>query len=63
MRETFSAIKYFYIFFIPAMVLLLADTGLFYLRSRQLLKYLSNEDAVVKQAEEKMKQIKEKYGK
>lgn len=63
MRETFSSIKYFYFFFIPAMVLLLIDTGLFYLRSRQLMNYLKNEDAVVKQAEEKMKKIKEKYGK
>lgn len=63
MRETFSSIKYFYFFFIPAMVLLLVDTLLFYLRSRQLMKYLQNEDAVVKKAEERMKAIKEKYGK
>ena len=63
MRQTFSNIAYFYAFFIPAMVLLLIDTGLFYIRSRQLMNYLKNEDAVVKQAEEKMKKIKEKYGK
>ena len=63
MRETFSSIKYFYFFFIPAMVLLLVDTLLFYLRSRQLMKYLQNEDAVVKKAEERMKAIKERYGK
>jgi hypothetical protein len=63
MRETFSSIKYFYFFFIPAMILLLVDTLLFYLRSRQLMKYLQNEDAVVKKAEERMKAIKEKYGK
>lgn len=63
MRETFSSIKFFYFFFIPAMVLLLVDTLLFYLRSRQLMKYLQNEDAVVKKAEERMKAIKEKYGK
>ena len=63
MRQTFSNIVYFYAFFIPAMVLLLIDTGLFYIRSRQLMNYLKNEDAVVKQAEEKMKKIKEKYGK
>ena len=63
MRQTFSNIVYFYAFFIPAMVLLLVDTGLFYIRSRQLMNYLKNEDAVVKQAEEKMKKIKEKYGK
>ena len=63
MRETFSDIKYFYFFFIPAMLFILADTGVFYLRSRQLMKYLQNEDAVVKQAEEKMQQIRAKYGK
>ena len=63
MRETFGSIKYFYFFFIPAMILLLVDTLLFYLRSRQLMKYLQNEDAVVKKAEERMKAIKEKYGK
>ena len=39
------------------------DTLLIYLRSRQLMKYLQNEDAVVKKAEERMKAIKEKYGK
>ena len=63
MRQTFRNTAYFYAFFIPAMVLLLIDTGLFYIRSRQLMNYLKNEDAVVKQAEEKMKKIKEKYGK
>lgn len=52
----------FYFFFIPAMVLLLIDTLLFYLRSKQLMKYLQNEDQIVKQAEEKMQHIKEKYG-
>ena len=52
----------FYFFFIPAMVLLLIDTLLFYLRSKQLMKYLQNEDQIVKQAEEKMHLIKEKYG-
>ena len=52
----------FYFFFIPAMVLLLIDTLLFYLRSKQLMKYLQNEDLIVKQAEEKMHLIKEKYG-
>lgn len=60
-KETFSQMQYFFIFFVPAMILLLADTGIFYLRSRQLMKYLQNEDAVVKVAEEKMKAIKDKY--
>ena len=52
-----------YFFLIPSMVLLLVDTLLFYLRSRQLMKYLDNEEQIVKNAEEKMRQIKEKYGK
>ena len=60
-KETFGQMQYFFIFFVPAMLLLLADTGIFYLRSRQLMKYLQNEDAVVKVAEEKMKAIKDKY--
>lgn len=63
LRPNFDALKYFYIFFIPAIVLLLLDTLLFYLRSKQLMKYLQNEDSIVKNAEEKMRQIKEKYGK
>ena len=45
------------------MVLLLADTLLFYYRSRQLMKYLQNEDTIVKEAEDKIKQLKAKYGK
>ena len=63
MKENFDAMKFFFIFFIPSMVLLLCDTLIFYLRSRQLLKYLKNEEVVVKNAEEKMAKIREKYGK
>ena len=63
LRPNFNALQYFYAFFIPAMALLLVDTVLFYLRSKQLMKYLQNEDSIVKNAEEKMRQIKEKYGK
>lgn len=62
-KATFGDIKYFYFFFIPAMLFILGDTGLFYLRSKQLTKYLQDEDAVVKRAEIRMKQIREKYGK
>ena len=51
-----------YFFLIPSMILLLADTLLFYLRSKQLMKYLQNEQEIVKNAEEKMRLIKEKYG-
>ena len=61
-KATFGDIKYFYIFFIPAMVLLLVDTLIFYLRSRQLMKYLQNEKEIVRQAEEKMTALKERYG-
>ena len=63
LRPDFNNTLYFCVFFIPAMVLLLCDIGLFYLRSKQLMKYLQNEDAVVQAAEEKMRIIKEKYGK
>ena len=59
----FDPLKTFLIFFIPASICLFIDVILFYLRSRQLMKYLQNEDAVVKKAEERMKAIKEKYGK
>ena len=45
------------------MFLLLVDTVLFYFRSKQLMKYLQNEDKIVKEAEEKMQALREKYGK
>ena len=61
-RPAFDSKAYFFAFFGPAMGLLLVDTILFYLRSKQLMKYLNNEDSVVKTAEEKMKAIREKYG-
>lgn len=63
LKNTTDIKQYFLAFFIPAALLLLVDVLLFYLRSKQLMKYLQNEDAVVQNAEEKMKQIKEKYGK
>ena len=52
----------FLAFFIPASVFLGVDVLIFYLRSKQLLKYLNNEKEIVKQAEEKMKALREKYG-
>ena len=52
----------FYFFFIPSMLLLLVDTLLFYLRSKQLMKYLNSEEEIVRNAENKMRLIKEKYG-
>ena len=60
-RPNFEAMKYFYIFFLPAMGLLLIDTLIFYLRSRQLMNYLKDEQNIVKQAEEKMAALKSRY--
>lgn len=62
LRPNFDSLKMFYFFFIPSMVLLLGDTLLFYLRSKQLMRYLKNEEEIVRNAEEKMCLIKEKYG-
>ena len=61
LKPNFDTMKYFFIFFLPAMGLLLVDTLIFYLRSRQLMNYLKKEDELVKIAEEKMSRIKEKY--
>ena len=52
----------FFAFFIPASIFLAADVFLFYLRSRQLMKYLSNEQEIVKTAEQKMAALRERYG-
>ena len=63
MRPNFDVMKFFFILFVPAMVMLLVDTGIFWFRSKQLMDYLKNEDNLVKNAEEKMKVIREKYSK
>lgn len=63
LKDTTNIKDYFFAFFVPAAVLLLVDVIFFYLRSKQLMKYLQNEDKVVANAEEKMKEIKAKYGK
>ena len=63
LKDSFDAKGNLFFFLVPAMVLLLADTVLFYLRSKQLMKYLQNEDKIVKEAEEKIKVLREKYGK
>ena len=55
-------LRCFFIFFIPAAVLLGLDVFLFYYRSKQLLHYLQNEQEIVKQAEEKMAALKKRYG-
>ena len=60
-KEGFDATKYFFAFFVPSMVLLLIDTGIYWLRSKQLMNYLNEEEKLVKQAEEKMQQIRAKY--
>lgn len=61
LRPNFDTMKFFLIFFLPTMALLLVDTLIFYLRSRQLMKYLKSEEEIVKNAEEKMARIKAKY--
>ena len=63
LRPNFDVFKYFCIFFIPAMVLLLGDTLIFYLRSKELMNYLKSEDELVKNAETKMQEIRAKYSK
>ena len=60
-KEGFDATKYFFAFFVPSMVLLLIDTGIYWLRSKQLMNYLNEEEKLVKSAEEKMQQIRAKY--
>lgn len=61
MRPNFDLLKYFLVLFVPSMVMLLLDTGIFWLRSRQLMNYLKNEESLVKNAEEKMAAIRAKY--
>ena len=63
MRPNFEVLKYFLILFVPSMVMLLLDTGIFWLRSKQLMNYLKNEETLVKNAEEKMAGIRAKYAK
>ena len=58
----FDVLKCFLIFFVPAALCLSADVLIFYLRSKQLLKYLENEKEIVKQAEEKMAALRKRYG-
>ena len=58
----FDAMMCFLVFFIPASLFLLLDVVIFYLRSRQLMKYLQSEKEIVKQAEEKVAALREKYG-
>ena len=60
-KEGFDATKYFFAFFVPSMVLLLIDTGIYWLRSKQLMNYLNEEEKLVKSAEEKMQKIRAKY--
>ena len=58
----FDALKCFLIFFVPAALCLSVDVVIFYLRSKQLLKYLENEKEIVKQAEDKMAALRKRYG-
>ena len=61
LRPNFDKMLFFFILFMPAMGMLLVDTLIFYLRSRQLMKYLNNEENLVKNAEEKMAEIRKRY--
>ena len=63
MRPDFDILKYFLILFVPSMVMLLLDTGIFWYRSKQLMNYLKNEETLVKNAEEKMAKIRSKFAK
>ena len=58
----FDTLKCFLIFFIPASVCLAVDVILFYLRSKQLMKYLQNEKEIVANAESKMAELRKRYG-
>ena len=58
----FEPLKIFLIFFVPASLFLALDVLIFYLRSKQLFKYLKNEPELVKNAEEKMAEIRKRYG-
>ncbi|HHT67138.1 MAG TPA: hypothetical protein GX010_02805 [Erysipelotrichaceae bacterium] len=62
LRSNFSTAPYFYIFFVPAMVLLFSATVLFYFRSRQILKFLESEKERVLDVEKRMLELKERYG-
>ena len=58
----FDPLKTFLIFFIPASICVFIDVILFYLRSRQLMKYLQNEKEIVANAENKMAELRKRYG-
>ena len=61
LKPNFDVLKFFLILFVPAMAMLLLDTGIFWYRSKQLMNYLKEEEKLVKNAEEKMAAIKAKY--
>ncbi|MBQ6731219.1 MAG: hypothetical protein IJR08_04860 [Bacilli bacterium] len=58
----FDPLKTFLIFFIPASICLFIDVILFYLRSKQMMKYLQNEKEIVANAENKMAELRKRYG-
>ena len=61
LKPNFDKMLFFFMLFVPASLMLILDTVLFFLRSKQLMNYLKNEDAIVKNAEDKMADIREKY--
>lgn len=62
LRPDFDKLLFFFVLFVPAMALLLSDVLIFYLRSKQLMNYLKDEQNIVKKAEEKMTAIRTRYG-
>ena len=62
LKPNFDAMMFFCILFIPAMVTMLGGVIISFIRTKQLMNYLQNETAIVKNAEEKMKALREKYG-
>ncbi len=61
LKPNFDTMKFFFIFFLPAMAFLLLDTLLFFIRSKQLMKYLQDEQNIVKKAEDKMADLRKRY--
>ena len=58
----FGQVVVFLSFFVPAAVCLAIDVLLFYIRNKQLFKYLENETKIVEEAEKKMADLRKRYG-
>jgi len=62
LKPNFDNVKFFFILFVPAMISMLGGVGISFIRTRQLVKYLQDENNIVKNAEEKMQALRAKYG-